>query len=87
MPYIAHTLYCQGKIYPILTENEAIFNKIERKVQKYPMLYQKVPYIVHTLYWQIWKYPKLHDTLYCQEKNWQRRAFCLQRRVLSSLVY
>ena len=46
MPCIAHTLYWQGKIYPILTKNEAIFNKIERKVQKYPMLYQKVPYIV-----------------------------------------
>ena len=45
MPYIAHTLYWQGKIYPILTENKAIFNKIERKVQKYPTLYQKVPYI------------------------------------------
>ena len=69
MPYIARTLYWQGKKYPILTENEVYLNKIERKVQKYPMLYQKVPYIVDTLYWQIWKYPKLHDTLYCQEKK------------------
>ncbi len=45
MPYIAHTLYWQGKNYPILSENEAIFHKIERKVPKYPMLYQNVPYI------------------------------------------
>ncbi len=85
MPCIPHTLYCQGKNYAILTKNEAIFNKIQRKVQKYLMLYQKVPYIVDTLYWQIWKCPKLHDTLYCQEKKWQHRAFCWQQRVLSSL--
>ena len=86
MPYIAHALYWEGKKYPMLTENGVKDIKIERKVQKYPMLYQKVPYKVVTLYWQIWKYPKLLDTLYCQEKKWQHTAFCWQQRVLLSLL-
>ncbi len=51
----------------MLIENGVNDSKIERKVQKYPMLYQNVPYNVATLYWQILKYPKLRDTLYCQE--------------------
>ncbi len=69
MPYIAHALNWEGKKYPMLTENGVKDVKMERKVQKYPMLYQKVPCKVVTLYWQIWKYPKLLDTLYYQEKN------------------